>query len=102
MDKFYAVNIVDYHSLVADSPLHPIKLLLNPVLDVPYDSHGLVSCEGKKWDGDAICVKPDTEQERWDAIMEIIRNGTDNLPAYHKNLFRIYKSNTGKGSWKRI
>lgn len=99
MNGHYAVNLADYHGLVGDSSFHPVKLLFNPVLMV---EDNLVTCEGRRWDGEAIRVKQDTPQERWDAIVQIMREGVGKLPTYHRNKFRIYKSKTGKGSWKRI
>ena len=93
----YAVNLTDYHNLVANSPFHPVKLMFNQMLE-----ESLVTCERGKGDGKAIRVKRDIPQKQWDDIMQITREGLGNLPAHHRNLFRIYESKTGKGSWRRI
>jgi hypothetical protein len=84
METRYAVNACD---LSKDTLLS--QLLIGPV--VP--SREQVQVEKGMVDGIGILLECDTI--RADAIVQVVRM------KYHKNLFRFYKSTTGK-SWKRV
>lgn len=98
IETHYAVNLIDYFTAVRGSPFHPYKLLLEKVLRI----HDQVECEARRVDGTSIPVRRDIPQERWNAIVELIRKGMGQCEPRSKHMFRIYESKTGKGSWKRI
>lgn len=97
--KHYVVNLGDLATYGIRGELNSVRLLL-----VPHLLKETVRCEGKRWDGDSAIVRRNTEQEQWDAIVKILREGVPggNLDAIPKYKLRIYESKTGKGSWKRI
>lgn len=86
-EKQYAVNIADLTHFAQKKTMHPVTLLLDPVL-----SHVVVHAEGRRLDGDAVIL--DCEPERAKAIISVIRM---KIP---KHMLRIY---TGAGqTWRRI
>jgi hypothetical protein len=56
---------------------------------------------GKQIDDVGVLVSDDISEERFTALLELLRNGFGRLPAQHKNKLRIYHSDNGK-TWKRI
>ena len=95
----YAVNIADLATYGIRGELHPVRLLLVPLLQ-----RERVACEGKRWDGGSVLVRRDIKQARWDAIMTILREGVPGgrFEPVPKFKLRIYESKTGRGSWRRI
>ena len=93
-----AINICDLSTFTnPDGKLSFLQILLSPVM-----TRDVVKCEKGRIDGDALLVREDVSQERWDAIYSIIRDGLGKREPIHKNKLRIYESKTGQGGWKRI
>jgi len=84
----YAVNVCDLSTLqqrdFIASLLFSVEILTSDVVDA----------EGNRMDGSAIILS--CENTRIEAIIQIIRK------KYSKNIMRIYRSETGKGGWKRV
>jgi hypothetical protein len=94
-----AVNLADL-TKYADrgSILNPVMLLLRPIL-----TRQVVHCEGDRFDGDALVVQADIEDDRWEAIKTILRDGLGRREGIPKYALRIYE--TGKitnKTWKRV
>ncbi len=96
----YAVNIVDLASVKKEfsGQFHPVNMLLNREIL----SEEMIDCEKGKIDGMAVRVNPNLTDERWNAILLIVRNGAGGSQGIPKHKLRIYESKTGKGSWRRI
>jgi len=82
----YAVNLADWMTYKDDFEL---GLLLEPVVE-----RQVIECERQRLDGMALPLLCD--ETRAKAIVTIIRR------KFHRNLFRMYQSKTGRGGWKRI
>jgi len=82
----YAVNLADWTTYKDDFEL---RWLLEPVVEKRY-----LCCERQRLDGMALPLLCD--ETRAKAIVTIIRR------KFHRNLFRMYQSKTGRGGWKRI
>ena len=80
----YAVNVAD---MTQDSILS--QFLLAPVID---KDQTIVNAE-KTLDGGAVLL--DVDEKQGEAIIFVIRK------KWHKNKFRVYRSKTGRGGWKR-
>ncbi len=92
----YAVNLGDLTTFTRpDDILNPYMMLLQPVL-----TREIVNCEREHFDGMAVLV--DATEERFEAILKIIREGLGKIKAVPKHKLRIYVSKTGKGGWKRV
>lgn len=100
MNLSHTVNIIDLAVIKREfsDQFHPINMLLNR--DIL--SEETIDCEKGKIDGMAVRVNPNLTDERWNAILLIIRNGAGGSQGIPKHKLRIYESKTGKGSWRRI
>jgi hypothetical protein len=85
----YAVNLGDLMSFKDDMAL---AILLSPVIDRDPDS--IVDCESGRFDG--MAARLTCDGDRAEAIVSIIRQ------RLKKFELRLYHSNTGNGSWKRV
>jgi len=93
----YAINIADLSAQIQRrGQMCPPMLMLSDLL-----TRETVKCEGNRLDGDALLL--DVDQERMEAILDILRNGLGRLPGIPKNLFRIYMAkNATARTWKRV
>ena len=95
-----AVNLCDLTKYTDDRAglFNPVMLLLRPIL-----TQQVVECEGKHIDGAALVVQADIEDERWEAIKSILRDGIGRLKPIPKYALRIYETRkiTNK-TWKRV
>ena len=82
----YAVQFSD---IVMVDPLHPVRLLLAPVLT------DTVVTVGNSDDFDCVgLLLDDSDPERLDAILRLLRS------KLKQRDLRLYQSKTGKGGWK--
>lgn len=84
----YAVNVADWTACRDDFGL---RILLGNVVDA--DRPMLVDAEPGRVDAPAVVL--DCEEERAEAIVDVIRE------KYERHELRCYKSTTGR-SWRRI
>ncbi len=93
----FAVNMYDWAELYdgpnENSLLSPEWLLLSGIITLE-----IVACERLRPDGDSLLVEASVDQQRWAAIVEILRGKL----GHHKNKRRLYQSKTGNGGWQRI
>jgi len=89
----YAINIAD---LTKFTEHLFVQLAVLPVLD----RHNVVDAEPKNFDGMAVAI--DTDSDRADAIVDILRNGLGQRPGIPKHELRIYQGKLGRKTWKRI
>ena len=82
----YAVNLGDL--IIYKDPMHPVRLLLGPVL-----TNERIEVAADKVDGVALLLD-DSDPERLDAILRLLRI---KVPQ-HK--LRLYQSKSGTGGWK--
>ncbi len=93
----YAVNLGDLTKSEFREPFGAVMIMLQPVID---SSHTVVQCERGRFDGAAVLIADGTDPERWNAIMDILRNGLGRMQPIPKYALRIY-AGSGK-TWKRI
>lgn len=95
-----AVNLCNLTKYTDDRAglLNPVMLFLRPIL-----TQQVVECEGKRIDGAALVVRVDVEEDRWEAIKTILRDGIGRLEPIPRHVLRIYE--TGKitnKTWRRV
>ena len=94
--KTYAVSLWDMAPF--EHEIFPLTML-RPVLDRTAPT---VYPEGVILGREAVLVRQDVTQERWDAIYEIIRNGIGARPGIPKEKLGIYVSANGGKTWEGI
>lgn len=87
----YAINISDWSDFLTNKSISPEARLLRPLIS----EEQVVKCENTL-DGDAWIVNQEITAERWEAVVSLLRKH------HHRNEFRLYKSKSGKGGWKRV
>ena len=89
-----AVNVGDF--IARFGPLHPAHILLRPLLTTQQ-----VNCESGVLAGIGVLVRADVDDEQWEAVMQILRQGLGQFKPIQKTTLRIYEKQRGKG-WVRV
>lgn len=92
-----AINLCDIGSLQKFAPIL-FMCLIQPIL-----TREIVQVEARdRLDNIGVRVNPHISQDRWEAIIELIRRPSQRLSkGIHKNYFRMYEKRKGRG-WVRV